>query len=87
MIRGELLELGAELCLPPAGKGKQQMVASDVFKTKTVANARIHVERAIERLKRYKILSNQLEFLYVEIFDDIISTCAALCNRHPALVK
>ncbi len=46
----ELLVHRAELVIPPGARGREQMSTADVAKTKVVANLRIHVERAIERL-------------------------------------
>jgi len=50
-IQAELLMLGAKLEVPPASSGWEQQTAEDVAKTKKIANARIHVERAIGRMK------------------------------------
>ena len=40
---------GASLQIPAYTKGKQQLSASDVEKTRSIANVRIHVERIIGR--------------------------------------
>jgi len=48
-----------------------------VLKTKKVANARIHVERAINRIKWFKILSNVLPLTLIPLFDDILLVCSA----------
>ena len=45
-IADDLLLKRAELLLPPGARGREQMTAADVAKTKVVANLRIHVERA-----------------------------------------
>jgi len=55
-IREELLFRMASLSIPPASAGLTQMSAENVLKTKRIANARIHVERAINRIKWYKLL-------------------------------
>ena len=64
------------------------MSEGDVMKTKDVTNARIHVERAIGRMKRYSILTNKLPITLVLqlLIDDITIICAALCNLLPSLV-
>ena len=56
LIREEVMMRRAELVIPPAAKGAQQMSAGDVKATKEIANLRIHVERAIQRLKTFRIL-------------------------------
>ena len=56
-IKDMLKELGAELNLPPFLK---QFSAEEVSKGHSIASLRIHVERAIGRVKTYKIVSGTL---------------------------
>ena len=85
-IQEDLLFRKASLLIPPSSSGKNQMCAENVLKTKKIANARIHVERAINRLKWFKIVSNTLPLTMVHLFDDILLVCSALCNLLPPLV-
>ena len=55
--------------------------------TKEVANLRIHVEQAINRIKTFRILKTVLPVTMLHHCDDIIVTCAALCNLKPLLFK
>ena len=50
-IQEDLILKYASLQIPPAAQGNRQMTGQKVKKTKKVANLRIHVERAIQRLK------------------------------------
>ena len=84
-IQEDLLLRGAKLLIPPPSSGMDQMIRSQVQKTKAVANARIHVERAIGQMKRYSILTGTLPISLVPLVDDTV--CAALCNLHPPLVN
>lgn len=59
-IEEDLILRGARLYIPPGARGAEQMTREKVHKTKKVANLRIHVERAINRLKWFKILSGTL---------------------------
>ena len=86
-IQEDLLLHGAKLLIPPPSSGITQMIRSEVQKTKAVANARIHVERAIGRMKRYSILTGTLPISLIPLIDDIFTICAALCNLHPPLVN
>ena len=86
-IVNDLLMKRAELVIPPGAGGKEQMAGSDVKKTKVVANLRIHVERAIERLKRFRLLKGILPISLLPLADDIITSCAGLCNLLEPLVK
>lgn len=63
------------------------MTRSDTLKTKKIANARIHVERAIGRMKTFHILQETLPITLVPLVDDIIVICAAIANMQPPLVK
>jgi hypothetical protein len=86
-IREDVLLRHASLQIPPPSKGKDQMAASDVAKTKEIANARIHVERAIGRIKWFRLLSGTVPITLVPLIDDILIICSALCNLLPPLVS
>lgn len=87
LIGGEILQRGGELIMPPGAKGHQQMIAAEVKKTKDVANLRIHVERAIQRMKCFRFLKNQIPLTYVPLLDQILIIVGALCNIQGPLVK
>lgn len=81
MIRFSSLEI------PPAAKANRQMTRSNVKQTKKVANLRIHVIRAINRVKDLKILLGTLPISSIPQADDIITICAALTNLLPDLIS
>ncbi|XP_049275245.1 uncharacterized protein LOC119406039 isoform X2 [Rhipicephalus sanguineus] len=56
LIRQDLEELGVSLNIPPMMNGRKQLSASDEKKTRSIANLRIHVERVIREVKKYRIL-------------------------------
>ena len=85
-IEEELLVRQASLFIPPPGSGLEQQSRKEVMETKRIANARIHVERAINRIKWYTILQNALPINLVPLADDILVVCAALCNLLPPLL-
>ena len=51
----DLLPLGVSLNLPPFLGAASQMAAEDVVKTQELASLRIHVERAINKIKNFHI--------------------------------
>ena len=59
-IKDEPLLHFCSLEVPPGAPMKSQMTSAEVEKDKDVANLRIHVERAINRTKRFRILKNTL---------------------------
>ena len=91
-IRDLCLERRAKLNIPPFtrkcqwGKGRY-LSASDIKKTKNIARLRIHVERAIERLKNYRILSNTMSIKLKPLANQTLKVCAFLCNLQKPLVK
>ena len=62
------------------------MRTTECQRTKDVANLRIHVERAINRIKTYRNFKSVLPLTMLHHADDIVRTCAALCNLQPPLV-
>jgi hypothetical protein len=62
------------------------MISDDVAVTSKVANVRIFVEKAIARVKWFRILSTELIMLELTLVDDILIICCALVNlRLPPL--
>ena len=99
--RGFLIEeaigaRGASLCIPAFTKGKDQLSAAEVEKTRNIANVRIHVERIIGCVRqRFTILSAtgvlpkeyfQQKENNVLLLDAIIKVCCALNNMCAPIV-
>lgn len=85
----------ARLVMPAFTRGKRQLSAWEVEKTRRIANVRIHVERVIGLLRRkYRILSSTVpvELLMIQHgvtapqLDKIVAVCAALCNLSKSVV-
>ena len=91
IIRDLLLERRATLNIPPFtkkcswGKGKR-LNEKDVQKTKSIACHRIHVERAIQRLKNFRILSSTIPLTMKACANQMIRVCAFFCNLLKPLV-
>ena len=75
------------LVVPPGARVKSQMAKAEVKKTKETANLRIHVERAINRTKFFRILKGTIPVTIMQPVDDIILTSAALCSLKAKLIK
>ena len=52
-----ILPEGVSLNIPPFLDGHEQFDPHELVQTRRIASVRIHVERAIERVKNYRILS------------------------------
>ena len=87
LIREELASCGAELIMPAFTKGKPQLSAYEVENSRKISNVRIHVERAMERLKNFRVLSERMPMNMVPHADSIMTICAAIVNLHPCLVN
>ena len=93
-IVDDLAMFGASLAIPPFTKGKPQLSQREVEFSRQLSNVRIHVERAIGRMKYYKILHATLPISLIKrdhetdfaTIDKIVFVCAALCNLQPPLI-
>jgi hypothetical protein len=82
----DMAKRSVTLEIPPPSSGIEQQTREHVHKTSRVANARIHVERSIGRLKEFSILSGTLPISLVPLIDDIMVVCAAVSNLKEPLV-
>ena len=73
--------------MPPFTKGQQQFTKEKVRLGQAIGKARIHVERAIERVKRFRIINSAIPLTMIDILDDIMVVCAALTNLMPPLIR
>ena len=72
---------------PPFRHGKAQFSVKDVVSTEVIANARIHIERAIGRIKEFRILQNVLPLEFLDQVDHIFAICSGLVNLQKPIVK
>ena len=80
----DLLEMkGVTLNIPPM-KVNDQLSEKELITTRRIAALRIHVERAIGRIKNYKIL-NDIPNNMSGITDQIFFVCCMLCTFSPPL--
>ena len=59
-IKEMLKEVGAELNIPPFMEGRQQLPTDEIHEGRHIASVRIHVERAIGRIKTFAILAHTM---------------------------
>jgi len=86
LIQDLLIPRGVRLNIPPFLQKNTQMAANDVFLTKKIARLRVHVERAIGRVKEYKILQSTLPASMWDSISNVIYVCCMLSNFEPPLV-
>ena len=84
-------ELNERLCtlvIPKGRRGIDQFAKEDIIKTKKIANTRIHVERAISRIKKFRMLQGDVPLVTLPQLSDVMIICCALSNSSlPLIVK
>ena len=85
-MKDMLEKLGIDLNMPPFLDGRQQLPYEEIEAGRKIASLRIHVERAIGRIKTYKILKSTIPLSMARLSNQIECICAFLSNFHPALV-
>lgn len=72
--------------MPPFTKGQEQLTKVNVLQGWEIAKARIHVERAIQHLKRFQLFQSVVPLTLNDTLDDMVIVCAALTNLPPPLI-
>jgi len=85
-IQDQLKPLGVNLNILPFMEGRKQLPAEEVLKGRQIASIRIHVERAIGRIKNFLILKGTLPLSMARIANQIVCVCAWLVNFQSAVV-
>ena len=83
----ELKAKGVKLNTPAFMRGLTQLPPTDVVRTRRIASVRIHVERAIARLKNFRILKNTFPLKSIDSIEKIAICCAGLSNLQPPLIQ
>lgn len=86
-IQDVLTPLGVRLNIPPFLGKREQLAASEVVDTQQIASLRIHVERAIRRVKEYNILANVMPASLAGSANQIWTVCCLLTNFQNPLIS
>ncbi|CAN7976849.1 unnamed protein product [Ixodes persulcatus] len=73
-------KLGLGVVQPPFLRSQTQFSAEDANRTVKIARARVHVERAIQRMKVFKVLKGPVPWEMVAALDDIMIIIAGIVN-------
>ncbi|XP_043267632.1 uncharacterized protein [Venturia canescens] len=84
-IKSELLKRNALLVIPPFAFDPQ-FTNSEIDETYKIASVRIHVERAIQRIKLCNILK-LIPISLLPYLDAIMHMCCVIANSKPPLIK
>ena len=83
----DLLPVGVSLNIPPFLGSSAQMPAEDVVKTQEIASLRIHVERAINKIKNFHIWDGVVPLSLLGIVNQMWTICAHLCNVQDPIIS
>lgn len=84
-IEEDLALHGVRLNIPPFLRGKGQLSQKELITTRRIASLRIHVERAMERIKNFHIFDRSIPASLTDIADRIFFVCCVLANFQPPL--
>ena len=85
-IEDLLREKGESLNLPPFLENRNQFSAAEVQQTKMIAKLRIHVERAIRRIKEYHIFDCAVPLSMLGSINQIYTFVCLLTNFQGLLI-
>ena len=77
-IDSDLQAIGIKLNIPPFTSSAYQMSKSDTELTHKIAKHRIHIERLIRKVKKYKIVSGRIPTTMFNTINQIWTVCCFL---------
>ncbi len=86
LTENELEEIGLRVNIPPFAQSDKQMSAADVIKTKKIAAWKVHVERAIAKIKKFKIVSARIPNIRLGNINQIWHVVNMLLNFRPNIL-
>ncbi|XP_059096866.1 uncharacterized protein LOC131891355 [Tigriopus californicus] len=87
-IESDLLDLNTFLVMPPFKRRNMLQFSDEENKVGyKIASIRIHVERAIARMKQFEILKFLERSLFLDYMDQILVCIAFIVNHFPPLIK
>ena len=86
-IENLLKPLGVSLNIPTLLHGREQLTNDEATESQTIASVRIHVERAIQRIKKFRQIRNEIPLVLHGSINQIWTVSCLLCNFMPHLIK
>ena len=87
-IEKELERLGIKLLIPVfKGKDRTQMTKQELELSESIARARIHVERIIQRIRTFEILETPMKTLSQDVLEQMFTVCAYLVNFQQPIIR
>ena len=86
LIHDDTSPLGIKLLLPAIRDGSSQFTTYEIMMSKVQSAARVHVERANEKIKNWKIL-NYIPSAYLDLSSAILLVVCGLSNLQTSILK
>jgi len=77
--------LGIGVTTPSFKTGSEQITTENLVKDRVIAEKRIHIERAVKRIKEWKILQRVWRIDQADILSEVLFVCGYLSNWEPGL--
>lgn len=88
LISGILNDMGVKLYMPAfKGTERYQLSGDEAKRSEEISKVRIHVERAIQRIKTFHILDGEIKLSMFDISEQIFTVCAYLVNFQSPIVR
>ncbi|KAL3891604.1 hypothetical protein ACJMK2_003859 [Sinanodonta woodiana] len=87
LIKDVLMSRRVDLNIPSFLAGRDRLTPQEEIMTKRIARVRIHVERAIERMKKFKIIGTTLPLSLKPVASEVVHIIGFLVNYQTPLVK
>ncbi len=81
LVEKEMRQRGVSVIMPPFNKATQgRFSGADALRTRKIANARIHVERMIGKVRNWRITTRLIPQSLIPQISQITYICACLTN-------
>lgn len=85
-VANEIATKGAILKIPNFTRGKSQMTGKEIDESREIANVRIHVERVIGRMRKFRILQSIIPITQVDLTNNVMVCICGLVNLNRSVV-
>ena len=85
-VQDDFAKKGVTINIPSFLKGKVQFSREEVEHNEKIASLRIHVERYVERIKKWHVFDSRIPITLAPVASDMFITVGALTNFLPPLI-
>lgn len=87
-VATELQQIGVKLIIPSfKGQGRPQMTETECQQSELIARTKIHIERAVQRIRTFHILGTVVRLNMLDVVEQIFTVCAYLTNFQLPLLR